>query len=140
MASNVFNGTNLLLKVAADGGTPVVIGHSTSASLSLSHDLPEATTKDSAGFAEHISGLRSAEISFEGLVSYTDTQNIAELTDFILNRTKLDWTLATTTTGDQILTGEGFLASAEVSSEMESPVTYSGSITCTGAITSGSVS
>lgn len=140
MASNVFNGTNLLLKVSADGGTPVTIGHSTSASLSISADLPEATTKDSAGFAEHIQGLRSGEISFEGLVSYTDAQNVKELTDFMINRTSLDWSLATSTSGDQILSGEAFLSSVEVAGEMESPVTYSGSLTITGAIVSGTVS
>lgn len=140
MASNVFNGTDLLLKISADGGTPTIIGHATTASLSLSQDLPEATTKDSQGFAEHISGLRSGEISFEGLVSYTDSQNVKELTEFIINRTKIDWTLATSTSGDQILSGEAFLASCEISSEMESPVTYSGSLTVTGAITSGTVS
>jgi predicted secreted protein len=140
MASNVFNGTNLLLKVIGDGGTPIVIGHSTSASLSLSNDLPEATTKDSNGFAEHIAGLRSGEISFEGLVSYTDTQNFKELSELMLNRTKIDWSLATATSGDQILTGEAFLSSIEIASEMESPVTYSGSMTVTGAITSGTVS
>ena len=46
MASTVYNGTNLLLKFIADGGTLATIGHSTSASLSLSMDAPEATSKD----------------------------------------------------------------------------------------------
>ena len=139
MASNVFNGTNLLLKVSADGGTPAVIGHSTSASLSLSIDLPEATTKDSGGYQEVIGGVRSGEISFEGLVSYTDTNNFKELSELANARTKIDWTLGTTTSGDQILSGEGFISSVEISGEMESPVTYSGSITTTGIITSGTV-
>jgi hypothetical protein len=58
----------------------------------------------------------------------------------MLNRTKIDWSLATATSGDQILTGEAFLSSIEIASEMESPVTYSGSMTVTGAITSGTVS
>ena len=140
MASNVFNGTNLLLKFAQDGSSPVVIGHSTSASLSLSNDLPEITSKDSAGFQEVIPGVKSAEISFEGLVSYTDTNNVKEISELLLNRSKLDWSFATATSGDQVFTGEGYLSSVEVSSETESPVTYSGSITVTGTITSGTVS
>ena len=139
MANNVFNGTDLLLKVAADGQTPAIIGHATTASLTLSNDLPEATTKDSGGFAEHIAGLRSGEISFEGLVSYTDSQNVKEISELLLNRTKIDWSLATTTAGDQVLSGEAFLSSVEISGEMESPVTYSGSLTVTGTITSGTV-
>ena len=75
MASTVFNGTNLLLKAIADGGTLATIGHTTSCTLSVNQELPDATTKDSSGYAENINGLRSFEISFDGLVDYTDDQN-----------------------------------------------------------------
>ena len=54
--TGVFNGTDLLLKLT-DGtsiATSTIIGHSTSCSLSLSNDLPEATTKDSNGFSRCI--------------------------------------------------------------------------------------
>ncbi len=135
MASTVFNGTDLLLKVSSTEGSEANIGHTTSCSISLSNDLPEATTKDSNGYQEVISGVRSGEISFEGLVDYTDSQNAAELTDFLLNRTKLFFEFGTAVTGDQVYSGAGFLSSLEVSAEMESPVTYSGSITITGSIT-----
>ena len=73
--TGVFNGTNLLVKVIADGGTLATIGHTTSCSMSLTHDLPEATTKDSSGYAEFISGIRGGTISFEGLVAYDDSAN-----------------------------------------------------------------
>ena len=139
MASTVFNGTDLVLKLVADGGTLEPLGHSTSCSLSITHDLPEATTKDSNGYAEVISGLRSFEISFDGLVDYTDEANSKTNADGILtlidNRSKVDFTFGTAATGDQLITGEGFISSLEVSAEMESAVTYSGSITGTGAIT-----
>ena len=133
--AGVFNGTNLLLKFAADGTAVAAIGHSTSCSLSLSNDLPEATTKDSAGFQEVIAGVKSGEISFEGLVAYDDANNAIEAADLLLDRTKIDWTFGTDAVGDNIYKGEGFLSSVEMSAEMESPVTYSGSITVTGAIT-----
>lgn len=136
MASTVFNGTDLLLKVSSTDGSEANIGHTTSCTISLSADLPEATTKDSGGYQEVISGLRSGEISFEGLVDYTDSQNAAELGDFLLNRTKLFFEFGTDETGDQLYSGAGFLNSLEVSAEMESPVTYSGSITITGTISS----
>ncbi len=135
MANTVFNGTDLLLKVASTDGSEANIGHTTSCSLSLSVDLPEATTKDSSGFQEVIAGVKSGEISFDGLVDYTDSQNAAELNDFLLNRTKLFFEFGTSTTGDQLISGAGFLSSLEMSAEMESPVTYSGSITITGTIT-----
>jgi predicted secreted protein len=125
----VFNGTDLLLQVEG-----IAIGHTTSCTLSLSHDLPEATTKDSGGWQEVISGLRSGEISFEGLVDYSDDANVIELADYIFNRTIITCVFGTSATGDSIYTAEGYISSVEQSAEMESPVSYSGSITLTGAI------
>ena len=65
MASTVYNGTNLLLKFIADGGTLATIGHSTSASLSLSMDAPEATSKDSAD-VESTSGYQGIIFDSDG--------------------------------------------------------------------------
>jgi hypothetical protein len=128
--TSVFNGTNLLLSVEGD-----VLGHTTSCSLSLSNDLPEATTKDSNGFQEVIAGVISGELSFDGLVDYSDSANAIELADYLLARTQITCVFGTAVTGDAIFTAEGYLSSVEQSAEMESPVSYSGSITLTGAIT-----
>jgi predicted secreted protein len=138
--TGVFNGTNLILKVITDGGTLVTLGHTTSATLSLSNDMPEATSKDSSGFQEVIAGVMSGEISFEGLVAYDDSAGADEISTYLLGRTKVDWSFSTATTGDTLYSGEGFISSCEVSAEMESPVSYSGTITCTGTITQGTVS
>lgn len=138
MASTVFNGTDLVLKVIADGGTLEPLGHSTSCSMTINHDLPEATSKDSSGYSEVISGLRSFELSFDGLVDYTDdgtAQNVDHITAFINSRNKIDFSFGTATSGDQLISGEGFISSLEISGEMESAVTYSGTIIGTGALT-----
>ena len=45
-----------------------ILGHSTQTKFTLNVDLPEATTKDSAGFKEVIGGIRSGTISVAGLV------------------------------------------------------------------------
>lgn len=128
--TGVFNGTNLILKIES-----VALGHTTSCSLSLNNDLPEATTKDSSGFQEVIAGVMSGELSFDGLVAYDDTANAIQLSDYLLARTQLTCVFGTTITGDAVYTAEGFLSSVEMSAEMESPVSYSGSITLTGSIT-----
>ena len=128
--TGVFNGTNLILKIE-----DTALGHTTSCSLSLNNDLPEATTKDSNGFQEVIAGVMSGELSFDGLVAYDDTANGIELADYLLARTQLTCVFGTIESGDAIFTAEGFLSSVEISAEMESPVSYSGSITLTGAIT-----
>jgi hypothetical protein len=128
--TGVFNGTNLILKI--EGTT---LGHTTSCTLTLNNDLPEATTKDSNGFQEVIAGVISGEISFDGLVAYDDTANVINLKDYLLARTQLTCVFGTEVAGDAVYTAEGFLSSVETSAEMESPVSYSGSITLTGAIT-----
>ncbi len=128
--TGVFNGTNLILTIEGD-----TVGHTTSCSMSLSMDTPEATTKDSNGFSEYIGGVKGGEISFEGLIAYDDTSNAIEMADFLLARTQLTCVFGTAETGDEIYTAEGFLSSVEMSAEMEAAVTYSGSITITGAIT-----
>ena len=127
--SGVFNGTNLLVKV---GGT--VIGHTTSCTLSISHDIADATTKDSEGWSEGISGLRSGEISFDGLVDYSDANSVIDLISLVSSRSKVTCVFGTAATGDTIYTAQGFIASIEQTGEMEAAVTFSGSITLTGEI------
>ena len=131
--TGVFNGTNLILTV--EGAT---VGHTTSCSMSLSMDTPEATTKDSNGFSEYIGGVKGGELSFEGLIAYDDASNAIEMADFLLARTQLTCVFGTAEAGDAIFTAEGFLSSVEMSAEMESAVSYSGSITLTGAIVKSS--
>ena len=96
--------------------------------------MADATTKDSAGFSEVIPAVRSAEISFDGLMDYTDAAGGDEIAGYLLARTKIDFSFGTAATGDTVYTGEGFISSCEVSSAMEEAVTYSGTITVTGAI------
>ena len=127
--AGVFNGTNLVLKV---GGT--VVGHTTSCTLSVNLDVADATTKDSAGWSEGIAGLKSGEISFDGLVDYSDSNNAEELLDLLIARTKVTTIFGTVASGDSIYTSSGFISSLEQTGEMESAVTYSGTITITGAI------
>jgi len=135
MASTVFNGTNLLVRIADDGGSPVVVGHSTSCSISLSNEMSATTTKDSSGFQEVIPGVRSAEISFEGLVDYTEANGGGEVAHKLLTRQLCDFTFGTAATGDTIYTGEGYISAAEISGAMEEATTYSGTIAVTGTIT-----
>ena len=126
----VINGTNFLLK---KGG--VEIGHTTSATLSLSVETPDATTKSSGGFQEVIAGTISGEISFEGLVDFADSnENAEELGDTLLARTEVEYIFEGGATGNQKWTGNGYISSLEISSEAENPVTYSGTIVLTSTI------
>ena len=127
--TGVFNGTNLILQIEN-----TTLGHTTSCTMSFNADLPEATTKDSNGFQEVIAGIKSGEISFDGLVAYDDSANAIELADYLLAGTQVTAVFGTAVSADSVYTVEGFLSSVEISAEMESPVSYSGSITTTGSI------
>lgn len=132
--TGVFNGTDLIVKV-----DDKKIGHATSASFTVNADLPDATTKDSSGWAENIHGLRSFSVSGDGLVDYSDdgttTQGAVSIRDLILDRTSVTLYWGTETTGDTIYTASAKCASIEETAEMESPVSYSFEFTGSGAIT-----
>lgn len=132
--SGIFNGSLLSIKV--DGNK---ILNSTSCSLSLSADTPEATTKDSGGFQELIVGVKSGEISFEGLVAYDSGSGsqIGDISDELISGAEVTWEFSTDVSGDDKYSGTGFISSIEITADMESPVSYSGTIVTTGTITQG---
>lgn len=129
----IFNGSLLSVKVNANK-----ILNSTSCTLSLSVDTPEATTKDSGGFQELIVGVKSGEISFEGLVAYdAGGEQIGDVSADLLAGTQVTWEFSTDVSGDDKYNGTGFISSIEITAEMESPTSYSGTIVTTGTITQG---
>ena len=137
--TGVFNGTSLVVLV----GTKVV-GHATSCSLSLSADLPDSTTKQSGGWADHITGLRSWTLSTDGLATVEPNPDASyyttgDLMSAISNRTLVTvkfTTVSGTTpvTGDLIWSGSAYIESMDISADMEAPVTYSVSFTGVGVL------
>jgi predicted secreted protein len=132
--TGIVNGTLLTIKV---GGSKLL--NSTSASMSLTLDTPEATTKDSGGFQNLIAGVKSGEISFEGLVAYDSGSGsqIGDISDELISGTSVTWEFSTDVSGDDKYSGNGFISSIEITADMESPVSYSGTIVTTGTITQG---
>jgi predicted secreted protein len=136
--TGVFNGTNLVVLVGSE-----VIAHATSCSLSVSADLPDATTKQSGGWAEEIGGLRSWSITTDGLATVEPTGTnyvVGDIFSALNGRTSVTvkFTTATGSTpisGDLIWSGSAFVESLDITADMESPVTYSASFTGTGVLT-----
>jgi predicted secreted protein len=81
------NGTTLLLY--SEG---VAVAMQKGLSISVDQDLPDATNKESVGWARHINGILTAGIDFDALFStglLTDTPAIMgakDLMDYIINR------------------------------------------------------
>jgi predicted secreted protein len=136
--TGIFNGTNLVVLVGSE-----VIAHSTSCSLSVSADLPDATTKQSGGWAEEIGGLRSWSLTTDGLATVEPTGTnyvVGDIFSALNSRTAVTvkFTTATGSTvivGDLAWSGLAFVESLDITADMESPVTYSASFTGTGVLT-----
>jgi len=76
------NGT--LVLVNADG---TAIASTTDATLNVEMDTPDASTKDSAGWADHIQGQKSWSVDVEGLATFDYSNgNVQQLVDYIVNR------------------------------------------------------
>ena len=136
--TGVFNGTSLVVLVGTE-----VIAHATSCSLSVSADLPDATTKESGGWAAEIGGLKSWSLTTDGLATVEPTgvnYVVGDIFSALNGRTAVTvkFTTATGSTpivGDLYWSGTAFVESLDITADMESPVTYSVSFTGTGVLT-----
>ena len=136
--TGIFNGTNLVVLVGTE-----VVAHSTSCSLSVSVDLPDATTKSSGGWADEIGGLKSWSLTTDGLATVDPTGASYVVGDIFsaLNGRGVVTVKFTTVNGstpivgDLIWSGSAFVESLDITADMESPVTYSASFTGQGQLT-----
>jgi len=104
--------------------------------LNVEQDLPDATTKDSAGWAEHINGLRNWSVDFDGAFEVgTSNMYPGEIVASIIARTADTvikfGTSAAAATG---WTGNGTFKSISISAPMEDVPTFSGTIVGNGAL------
>ena len=143
--TGVFNGTSLVVLIGTE-----VIGYATSCSLSLAIDAPDASTKQSLGWADEIGGQRSWSLTTDGLATvvpgtvatYVTTAELNALaiarTPVVVKFTTVDNSTVggvTPVTGDVIYSGSAFIESVDMTADMENPVTYSVSFKGTGVLT-----
>jgi predicted secreted protein len=143
--TSVFNGTSLVVLIGTE-----VIGFATSCSLSLAIDAPDASTKQSLGWADEIGGQRSWSLTTDGLATvvpgtvatYVTTAELNALaiarTPVVVKFTTVDNSTVggvTPVTGDVIYSGSAFIESVDMTADMENPVTYSVSFKGTGVLT-----
>jgi len=143
--TSVFNGTSLVVLIGTE-----VIGFATSCSLSLAIDAPDASTKQSLGWADEIGGQKSWSLTTDGLATvvpgtvatYVTTAELNALaiarTSVLVKFTTVDNSTVggvTPVTGDVIYSGQAFIESVDMTADMENPVTYSVSFKGTGPLT-----
>tara|TARA_R100001440_G_scaffold61921_3_gene81879 strand:- start:629 stop:1030 length:402 start_codon:yes stop_codon:yes gene_type:complete len=126
------NATDVLLKVTTADGLEA-IAHSTSASLSMSTELRDSTTKSSGGFQENLGGLKSWELSGDAFV------DIASPTGADIESLWTVWNARTAVTctfglSGMTYTGTAIITSLSIDAGVEENATYSISLTGTGSI------
>lgn len=111
--------------------------HLTNAVLNVNVDLPDATTKESAGWWEHINGVRDWEITFDGKYDETGSGLTPdEILAAIIARS-VDTTIKFTTdgaTGAAGWTGEGTFRTFTLNGAQEQPASFSGTIKGNGPL------
>lgn len=130
-----------LLAIYTGSGTGTKITHQNDCSLTISHSPRDVTTKDSAGWAESLEGLRSWEMSASGLLSW-DAANAPDdfFTTNIATRATVTVLFTTNTSGDIVYSGTAWVTSIEQSSPgQEETATWSISLQGTAAITKATV-
>ena len=143
-STSIMNSTDVVIQISEDGGTSYdIIGRATSASLSVSMETRDTTTKDSSGWQENLEGLKSWSLSGDGLVTYSisdanyDTPD--DLFTILANRTAVKVKFGSTTSTEIDYTGDAFLVSYEQEAGVEENVTYSFSFTGTSTLTQAAV-
>ena len=127
---SVINSTSFLL---LKGST--VLGHSKSTNISINLDLPDATNKDSAGWSEVITGVRSGTISCECLTDYSDALNFEQIAEMIITKQKAVFYFKQPTNTRLVLRGEGYVSSVDETAEFETATSFNLEINLTGIFT-----
>lgn len=137
----IVNSTLLKIYAGSTADPTTTIANCTDASISITHDLRDITTKDSAGWRELNEGLRSYNISASALYETDANNDFQSLYDtYVDTRTLIYWKLAETASGGIVLSGSGYISSIELTSAgSEDNVAFSLTIEGDGEITSTEV-
>jgi predicted secreted protein len=130
----VFNATLTKIKI---GGT--AIAEQLDATLSITVNNFDVTSKDSGGWKKILPGLREWEISGDAIVDYEATVGWDSLFTSVGNRTELAIDFTTGITGDTHFTGNIYIESLEQGDPMEDKASYSFTLTGNGVLTAATI-
>ncbi len=135
--TGIINGTDLLV-YTGNGASPEVftaVTHSTSASISWTMDVRDASTKDSGGYKESLEGQRSWTIECEGMTAFDASNGFEALYAIWVARDTVTVKFGTDQAEDQAYSGTCYITSLSVDSGVEDSSSFSVSFEGTGAIT-----
>lgn len=117
----------------------VLIGGATSHSKSDSHATRDATTKDSNGNEEVLEGLKSAELTVDGMFAFDAVNGIKQLRNIIDDRDQITIRLSTEEAGDEYLQCQAYITSLDEDFPNEESSTFSATFKRTGGWTRADV-
>lgn len=130
-STDPINGTSLLVYVNGEA----IMGSKT-CKLSISHDTRDTTTKDSSAWASKAEGLRSWNVSCDGLAVFTGTNyDFNDLLLLISNRTKVSLKFSTEVSGDSYFYGDAYLKTIDLDASVEDSTAYSAAFDGTAILT-----
>lgn len=121
------NGSNL--RVYRNG---VLIAYERDFTFTIDNNLPDASNKDSGGFAEHIRGQKSATLDFTALVDLTATYGMPEALNELIDRGEItaSWQLVDGAT--EFYAGRASYSTISSDASNEDVVLWAGSLTING--------
>lgn len=131
--AGIENATNVVLSVTS-GGSKQEIAHCTSASLSVSLDLRDSTTKSSGGFQANLGGLKSWELSGEGFIEIAGVTGKADSEELFTTMLVGDAVSCDFGLSGMLYRGDAIITSFSIDAGVEENATYSISLTGTGAL------
>ena len=125
----VKNGTSIAIYV---GGTKVA--QLTSASVPTSHGTRDITSKDSAGWAEALEGLREWGVEGEGMFDLASAYGYTDLFALIKSRASVTLRWSSETSGEEYHEGDAFLTDLSGDAGVEESATFSFSFSGSGGL------
>ncbi len=137
----IVNATDIVVKIntTVDSAPVEQLLHATSASLNISQDMMEATSKTSQGYQDNLPGLRSWDISSDGFVDFVgaeaNTINTTELITLMLEtQANAEVEVSFGVANGDIYQGGAFITSVSIDSGVEENATYSISLQGSGSL------
>lgn len=127
--TGIINGTDFGVYV---GNTK--IAHATSASISSSMSVRDATSKDSAGNSESLEGMMEWSVEGEGLFALDASYGYVDLHTVLRNRAVVTIRFSSEVSGNEYHEGTAFLVDLSADAGLEESMTFSFSFTGTGPL------
>ena len=135
--TGILNATAVKFKAASTGGTVANVDLIKDSTITINSAERDTTTKDSAGWAEMIPGIKDASIDLTCLLKLDATYGYSDLQAAQLAGTKLDIEVqvGVAATGDYLMECSAYITSISLPSAYEDNIEFSVSLKVTGELT-----